>query len=81
MHPCPGFEIIVELLFLSYRYLKTKYIYIFLNKILSILWAIMGYIHFIQTSLSKIQDFGHWGDVLSTSEVNWYGFTHLRVLY
>lgn len=36
----------------------------------------MGYVHFIQTSLSKLQGFGHWRGVLYMSEVSSHGFSH-----
>lgn len=41
----------------------------------------MGYVYFIQASLSKIHGFGPRGGVLYTSEVSSYGFPHWRVLY
>lgn len=40
----------------------------------------MGYVYFIQTTLSKRQGFGHWREVLYMSEVSLYGFPHWRVL-
>lgn len=40
----------------------------------------MGYVYFIQTTLSKRQGFGHWREVLYMSEVSSYGFPHWRVL-
>lgn len=52
--PCLGLVVIVALLFLSSRYLKTKYLK--KKRMFSILWSIMDYIHFIQTSLSRIRD-------------------------
>lgn len=75
--PCLGFEIIVELSFLSYKCLKTKNNIFKQNTFL--FCGPSPVLPFPQTNLSKTLRHGR--DVQCLPEVDWYGVTHLRVLY